>query len=98
MQDGVTMKKYQDGGKIPQEAQNVLKDRKETKEREAFEAAQRAENEAPKKAVKGAYSKLKEMLGIKPSTVKKAKGGMVGSASKRADGCATKGKTKGRFV
>ena len=26
-----------------------------------------------------------------------AKGGMV-SASKRADGCATKGKTKGRFV
>ena len=26
------------------------------------------------------------------------KGGKVGSASKRADGCATKGKTKGRFV
>ena len=25
-------------------------------------------------------------------------GGMVGSASKRADGCATKGKTKGRMV
>ena len=30
--------------------------------------------------------------------VKKAKGGMVGSASKRADGCAIKGKTKGRIV
>jgi hypothetical protein len=27
--------------------------------------------------------------------VKKAKGGMVSSASKRADGCAIKGKTKG---
>jgi hypothetical protein len=27
-----------------------------------------------------------------------AKGGMTSSASKRADGCATKGKTKGRFV
>ena len=27
-----------------------------------------------------------------------AKGGSVGSASKRADGCVTKGKTKGRFV
>ena len=27
-----------------------------------------------------------------------AKGGMVGSASKRADGCATKGKTRGKFV
>jgi hypothetical protein len=26
------------------------------------------------------------------------KGGMVSSASKRADGCAVKGKTKGRFV
>jgi hypothetical protein len=27
-----------------------------------------------------------------------AKGGKVSSASKRADGCVTKGKTKGRFV
>jgi hypothetical protein len=27
-----------------------------------------------------------------------AKGGSVGSASKRADGCAQRGKTKGRFV
>ena len=27
-----------------------------------------------------------------------AKGGSVGSASKRADGCVTKGKTKGKFV
>ena len=26
------------------------------------------------------------------------KGGSVGSASKRADGCATKGKTKGRII
>jgi hypothetical protein len=26
------------------------------------------------------------------------KGGSVGSASKRADGCATKGKTKGRMI
>jgi hypothetical protein len=33
-----------------------------------------------------------------PAPVKKAKGGMVGSASKRADGCAIKGKTKGRMV
>lgn len=30
--------------------------------------------------------------------VKKAKGGMVSSASKRADGCAIKGKTRGRMV
>jgi hypothetical protein len=31
-------------------------------------------------------------------TVKKAKGGKVSSASKRADGCCVKGKTKGRMV
>lgn len=34
----------------------------------------------------------------KPEPVKKAKGGMIGSASKRADGCAVRGKTKGRIV
>ena len=34
----------------------------------------------------------------KPEPVKKAKGGSVSSASKRADGCAIKGKTKGRMV
>lgn len=33
----------------------------------------------------------REQMGFK-------KGGMVGSASKRADGCATKGKTRGRMV
>jgi hypothetical protein len=32
------------------------------------------------------------------SVKKYAAGGSVGSASKRADGCAMKGKTKGRFV
>jgi hypothetical protein len=44
--------------------------------------------------------------GMKPDTditaskklPKMAKGGSVSSASKRADGCATKGKTKGRIV
>ena len=30
--------------------------------------------------------------------VKKAKGGSISSASKRADGCAQRGKTKGRFI
>jgi hypothetical protein len=36
---------------------------------------------------------------VKPSApVKKAKGGMISSASKRADGCAIKGKTRGKMV
>jgi len=39
----------------------------------------------------GARKFIKDKLGFK-------KGGSVSSASKRADGCATKGKTKGRFV
>ena len=34
----------------------------------------------------------------KPEPVKKAKGGMVGSASKRADGAAIRGKTRGKIV
>ena len=91
-------KRYADGGQIPQEAKNTLMDREQELERKAFEKAQRAENEAPKKAIKGAYKKLKEMLGIKPSTVKKAKGGRIGNASKRGEGCAIKGKTRGRMV
>lgn len=34
----------------------------------------------------------------KIAPVKKAKGGSVGSASKRADGCAMRGKTRGKMV
>jgi hypothetical protein len=30
--------------------------------------------------------------------IKNAKGGMIGSASSRADGCASKGKTRGKMV
>jgi hypothetical protein len=43
----------------------------------------------------GKGTKLKLAKGGKPK--KMAKGGSVSPASKRADGCATKGKTKGRF-
>jgi hypothetical protein len=55
--------------------------------------------------------KTREEIAKKPMPEKKAKGnsggadsdgmkkgGMVGSASKRADGCAQRGKTKGRMV
>ena len=46
----------------------------------------KSRNENVQKKAKG--GKVKKM----------AKGGSVSSASKRGDGCATKGKTKGRFV
>ena len=39
---------------------------------------------------------LEKKPGAEP--VKKAKGGVVSSASKRADGCAQRGKTRGRMV
>ena len=94
------MKKYQAGGvteQIPQEAQNVLMDRQEEQGRKKFEDMQRQENEAPKKLVKKIYDKMVSKFGRKdtPKTVKKAKGGPV---SKRGDGIAKKGRTKGRFV
>lgn len=65
-----------------------------------------------KRAVKAGAVKLSEMLdrvGLKQEkeyegktkeelSVKKRSGGVVGSASKRADGCAQRGKTRGRMV
>ena len=40
----------------------------------------------------------KDVLRNLGKTKKMKKGGSVGSASKRADGCAVKGKTRGKFV
>ena len=41
---------------------------------------------------------MPEQLGEGIKVEKKAKGGMIGSASRRADGCATKGKTRGKVL
>lgn len=48
--------------------------------------------------LKSAYSIMSEHSKKKGGAVKMAKGGSVGSASKRADGCAQRGKTKGRMI
>lgn len=50
-----------------------------------------AEDAKVKETVKHGVEKIKGIFGMK-------KGGSVSSASSRADGVATKGKTKGRFV
>ena len=48
---------------------------------------------------KDIYSNLRSAIGLdKKEPVKKAKGGKVGSASKRGDGIAQRGKTRGRMV
>ena len=89
-------KKMAEGGNLSQEAINEMKDQKEESEREAFFRLQREENEAPKKAVKRVYNRVRDMLGIgkKQTPTKKAKGGYV----RKADGIAQRGKTKGRFI
>jgi hypothetical protein len=48
---------------------------------------------------KSPFSKVKSQFADKISSFKKmAKGGSVSSASKRADGCAVRGKTRGKMV
>jgi len=93
------MRNYAEGGmieEIPEGAQEVLRARREEKARLKMKSDERAENEAPKKVVKKKYEQLKNMLGLgsPKKSVNKAKGGYVS----KADGCATRGKTKGRFV
>ena len=64
---------------------------------ERYDSALRAEKE-PWNPLKAAKELIVEKFGPKKEPVKKAKGGSISSASKRADGIATKGKTKGRIV
>ena len=67
------------------------------------EAQRRADEEERLKELrdesgKAAEASRRASMGTSKEPVKKAKGGMIGSASKRADGCAQRGKTKGRFI
>ena len=58
-------------------------------------AARKAERDA---AIKTRLAQPRPGMKKGGKVKKYASGGSVGSASKRADGCATKGKTKGKFV
>ena len=48
--------------------------------------------------ISGAFGVVTDPMERKAKPYNKAKGGVIKSASKRADGCAVKGKTKGRIV
>jgi hypothetical protein len=67
---------------------------------EAFGAKPAAEPVKKSSALEADAKELQALLGedvvVKPT--KMAKGGKVSSASSRADGCAIKGKTRGRMV
>ena len=75
--------------------------RKAMEEQEAqlkLDAEQERRQKGMEEESKGKFRELRKMLGVKPP-VKKAKGGSVkSSASKRGDGIAQRGKTKGRFI
>lgn len=77
--------------------------REESRKRRAMAPSMLAEPTTPeqKKMLREESTNLKPRS-VDKETVKKysemKKGGKVSSASKRADGCAVKGKTKGRFV
>jgi hypothetical protein len=68
------------------------------KERAADQAKLDAQDQKAKDKAKALMDfGLGILKGVK-EPVKKAKGGMISSASKRADGCAVRGKTRGRMV
>ena len=77
-------------------AANYLKKQEPPKKQRTF---QDFVEESEKEAGERAQEIRRETRGVKKPLLKKFKsGGKISSASKRADGCAQKGKTKGRMV
>lgn len=87
------MDKVQD---LQEKDPNEMAAEKLNKEIEEVQAKQKKEFDAPRKNIP--LNDDSGPLPEKKPAKKYAKGGSVSSASKRADGCAMKGKTKGRLV
>jgi hypothetical protein len=83
-------------GLAPRMIANRAQEKDEAKERAAMEQAKEAE--AMKKQQMAAKARRARPQQAEGGYKGYAKGGKVSSASKRADGCAIKGKTKGRMV
>ncbi len=82
----------------PRMIANRAQEKDEAKERAAMEQAKEAEAMQKQKMVAKARRSSPQQAGTEGGYKGYAKGGKVSSASKRADGCAIKGKTKGRMV
>ena len=81
------------------EAEGQKAEREQAKEHERRQVPRGAGVSGRGSAGGGGMSPTDIEKGRQPGKVKLAKGGMVkSSASKRADGCAVKGKTKGKMV
>jgi FKBP-type peptidyl-prolyl cis-trans isomerase len=94
------MKKYADGGEMPAGIQDVLQQRKENMARKRFDENKTAENKSAREPLRSMKEKLSSMFSSEKESkpVKKARGGMVKSSPSRGDGCAIRGKTKGRIL
>jgi hypothetical protein len=93
IKEGVTDKKDYSNYNFPGMAKSVT-------EMYEAKAKEKAEKDEINKSLDGnASTRTRLNMGKLPEkAANMKKGGMVGSASKRADGCAIKGKTKGRIV
>ena len=105
MRKGGKVKGYDEGGKVTMTSMKKDKKKKATAKQVAG-IANKMMGKAMRSPEKRNFDKVmsdskkarskKMMMGGKVKGYKK--GGAVGSASKRADGCATKGHTRGRMV
>ena len=64
----------------------------------AYDVLQNAREQEAEIAEEDYERDMEKKLGYKPTPVKYKKGGSVSSASGRADGCAQRGKTRGKMV
>ena len=86
-------------GLAPRMIASKAQEKDEAKERASMEQAKKAETMQNQKMMAAKTRKSSpEKTGMEGGYKGYAKGGKVSSASKRADGCAIKGKTKGRMV
>lgn len=93
--------KEKDTPAIAKREMSVLKRAKAPKDVMDYESAEHEEMGMKKGGGVKKYARgggIESRGKTKGTVVKMARGGSVGSASKRADGVASKGKTKGRFV
>ena len=93
------MKKYEDGGKVttPKKEKERIKDMAK-EERMKKILTEDMKTFGPKEESKPVKKKAGGKIGMGMTKNNYKKGGKVSSCSKRADGCAVKGKTKGRMV
>jgi hypothetical protein len=85
-------------GIAPRMIASKAQEKDESKERAAMQQAKEAEAMKKQQMAAKARRSSQQQAGTEGGYKGYAKGGKVSSASKRADGCAIKGKTKGRMV